>query len=252
MRAALRATIGLVGRLVGRICMTIVQFWFVATGQLLFHFALQELNRIVVAYCRDHNLMEALDYQPIYEPIYEHPSAPAPLPAISFQPPPPVWEPVQDVDGHILPELCGVSCRFKYHFRAGIDHVQGILKLEKYGNTPLHRIWIQGNWSLPGPAGQKRVKGPGFHYPIQLPIGCHYALEDTLGQSERTRKKHFLMRLTFTHNDDGLEYMQCFVPVGQSSEKLSGCLAFHQALSNGLDCGCEEKLDEENDKENGE
>ncbi|CAB9507330.1 unknown protein [Seminavis robusta] len=251
MRAALRATIGLVGRLVGRICMTIVQFWFVATGQLLFHFSPDELNRIVVSYCRDHNLFEALDYY-YDQPMHEHPSVPSPLPSISFQPPPPSWEPVRDVDGHILSELCGVSCRFKYQFRAGIDHVQGILKLERYGSSPLHRVWIQGNWSLPGPSGQKRVKGPAFDYPIQLPIGCHYTLEDTLGQSERSRRKHFLLKLAFTDNDDGLEYMQCFVPVGQSPEKLSGCLAFHQTLVKGLDCGCEEGLDAEKETENGE
>ncbi|CAB9529945.1 unknown protein [Seminavis robusta] len=227
------ASIFFLGRYVACFFLFLVRVCFHICWLILASFALDELNRIIIGYC----CINPFEYQPTFEyPRAPTPPPPPPTPPRPTPPPPPAtWVTAQDIDGLPCEELDGVSFRFKYRFHDDVEHVQGSLRVDRYGNTPMHRLWVDGHLSLPCPTGQKkRVKGDRYDYPILLPLGGTFVALDDLGASEKSQTKYFLLKVEFSGNADGLEVLQLIVPVRNSSERLSACLAFQKQLFRAL------------------
>ncbi|CAB9531823.1 expressed unknown protein [Seminavis robusta] len=223
------------------VCNAIVlcaKFFFSASAYLLIAVAEDHLDEVAVAYCRRKNLIKEKKTVTIASP------PPKLLKTIAVKTIP-AWASATDIDGVRSECLANASFRFKHSFRPDTDHVQGSVFLQQFESTKLHRIYIKGFSHVKNT--HLAMKGDPFDGPVCLPIDCGYTTYDDIGKSQKRGVKHFLLRLEFDGNDEGLEYLQIIVEVGNSSSKLSSCLAFQQQLILALEGSAvdeEEKMSE--------
>ncbi|CAB9527836.1 unknown protein [Seminavis robusta] len=233
---------GAVTTFVFGIFVDVIQFWFVVNGQLLFHFAPENLNETVLSYCSNHQLFPRELAPPLPA------SSPSPPQASSPQPLLPYWTCIPDfVDKDKDCVLRRVSFRFKYGYCPTAYHVQGDLALQKFGDTGLHRLKVDAYFSVLGGDG-KRTKGESFNYPILLPVHCRYTELHKVGLSEKSQQKHFLWKIEFFDNDDALESIQLFVNVATYPEAIAECFAFRGTLIECLNATCECTPEENKEK----
>lgn len=210
----------------------LLKLCFLMTGRALRHILLEEdLSELAREFYNDNNnlesktvsvlLPEKMSYGPLVHPV------------------PDAWRPVGAIDGIPSGILDNVSFRWQYQDCNAEGHMQGLIQLQRYGTSKLHRIQYDGFFSIMDDKGHS-CKGNRAYGTVCFPVDSRSDLTRKLFKSQNRGTKHYGIRAVFDNNEDRLAYMQLLIVIGEDSARMSATVAFQDQLGKALVGGHDE------------
>lgn len=202
----------------------LLKLCFLMTGRTLHHVLLEEELGALASEFYKYNNDESKKVSILSPEKMSYASLAVPLPD--------AWRPVHAIDGISSGVLRNVSFRWQYE-DCSLQHMQGLIQLQRYGTSKLHRIQYDGYHSIHDDNGYA-CKGNRAYGTVYFPVDSRPVITAKLFKSQKRGTKHCGIRAVFGTNDDRLAFVQLLVIIGDDDANMSATLAFQEQLGRAL------------------